>query len=114
MSDTWEEASSGDAQQKLLAAASSILDGRRSICCPLCAQASLRFYCSAYGFSPTRGTIWVWCAACRKWAHLGRVHLRIRFVDPIDDETARRFSSSGRRWIDFLDGLWETGELFTE
>lgn len=90
--------------------------------CPLCSEASLRFYYHEFMANEdlkalmgkryrSRGTIWIWCPNCGHWTHRSGVNLpkSVSYEDPLSDEDIK--SIEGLLFIENLDNLWKSRRL---
>jgi hypothetical protein len=90
--------------------------------CPLCSQASLRFYYHEFETNERlkalmnkkylrRGTIWIWCPSCGYWTHISGVNLpdNLIYEDTLSDEDFKRIE--GIFLIESLNILWEKYQL---
>lgn len=117
MTDTgspWVEAG-GDHQIPFIRAARQLLHGK-SICCPKCGKADLRFYFHTMKPELGQGTLWVWCPACRTKCHLPRITpSAVPQTDPFANLSLTKFAEveldPRESFQDRLNRMWEEGSL---
>src|SRR5438132_6641874 len=108
MNHEWNNPATEESQLRLMGAATAILRTKEPGICPLCDLCLVRFYCHKFHFESNRGTMWIWCPACKLWTHVSRLKLQYDFLDPFENISGSAFASMERSdWINRLDQLWE-------
>jgi hypothetical protein len=87
--------------------------------CPICMNATIRFYYRVSEFQPdfvtknnkVRGTIWVWCPSCLHWTHSSGVALPKNIIYTSNLTKTELQKIKGAYMINNLNRLWEKGRL---
>lgn len=112
MENDWSRCPDETTMLRFLSSGGSILHNGQPGQCPLCNDATIRFYTHIFDASRLRGAIWLWCPRCRVWESSGQIYFTSSFDDPFNDVRPAQFESMERAgWIDRLDRLVAEGKI---
>ena len=79
--------------------------------CPSCERGELRFYFHWFARAERRGSLWVWCPACREWTH-SRIRVEFEYDDVFAGLSLAEFAALERKdWLGTLDRMWTASEI---
>lgn len=113
---SWTEAGEDlNLERSFLGAGSKIVREGVPVECPACGGDRLRFYHHQFSFAQRRGgTLWTWCPACHRWAHLSGAQLPagLRYEDVFAHLSLEAFGELERvGLLDRLDQMCDEGTL---
>lgn len=99
---------------QMLAAQKLTLAEAHMMVCPHCKEQTIRVYIHDLPVNPTKTAEWIWCKTCMRFAHyrVAALSKEYRYNDPLDKSEYRgKDLLTGDKWYDFLNGLYDSGDL---